>query len=266
MRKIILLSSTLLVAPFVFGEIGEASAQCTTTPSCSSLGYTNGANTGNCIKCPTGNGWFCPPKSDCSCSGFTLTKEQATAQCKGGYQSCKNCSGTVLWKCIGNNEDICISNCSGYTLTYSQALSECGSGNHEACLDKCDNKYLYKCISGGGDSGSSGGSCTCPSGYGTYRYSECSGTTTSSCGSTCYETAVSHPIEQKTCTNVYCNSGKNTLYGTCVYQSRSSYKDSWQTTKTVNDDNVGSALTYNCDKLLGKFTFVLKSETTCGPY
>ncbi len=94
----------LLAAPFMFCEIGEASAQCTTTPSCSSMGYTSGVNTGNCLKCPTGNGWFCPPKSNTctsNCPDYTLTYDQAQVQCgSGNFTGCfDNCTAQKLFKC-----------------------------------------------------------------------------------------------------------------------------------------------------------------------
>lgn len=231
MRKVILLNSVLLAAPFMFGEMGEASAQCTTTPSCSSLGYTNGANTGNCIKCPTGNGWFCPPKSDCSCSGFTLTKDQADAQCKGGYQSCKNCSGTVLWKCIGNNEDICISNCSGYTLTENQISSQCRGMEVAWCQDKCDGKRWFKCTyssSGGGDDDNT--SCRpLPDETGCDAVKSCS----DGCGGIrrCCSTCTSEPVKANLTRECYCKY-VNDSYHLYIYDAyvcvngRSSWKDS----------------------------------------
>ena len=89
----------LLVASLVMS--GEAWAQCTTAPNCTTLGYTKTSNTGNCLKCPTGNYYFCPEKACVSsCSGYTLTEEQAQSQCGGSYRACRdNCSGDIVWKC-----------------------------------------------------------------------------------------------------------------------------------------------------------------------
>ena len=161
MRKVILLSSVLLAAPFMLGEIGEASAQCTTTPSCSSMGYTSGVNTGNCLKCPTGNYYFCPPKnSSCTsnCSGYTLTYSQAQSLCGSGSSSCHDqCSGQLLYKCISSSSG----SCSGYGLTEAEARNKCmsiGMGI-ESCRNEMSGILYYKCIESGGSSsgGSSGG-------------------------------------------------------------------------------------------------------------
>lgn len=144
----------LLAAPFVMS--GTVWAQCTTAPNCTTLGYTKTSNTGNCLKCPTGNYYFCPEKACVSsCSGYTLTEEQAEKQCGGNYQACRdNCSGDIVWKCAGSNT--CNSSfCSGYTLTYSQAQNQCGYANYEGCNDPCTGEVLYKCDDGSG--GSSGG-------------------------------------------------------------------------------------------------------------
>ena len=59
MRKIFLMSSVLFVAPFVFGESGEVSAQCVATQDCASLGYTEASCPNGGIKCPFGNTWNC---------------------------------------------------------------------------------------------------------------------------------------------------------------------------------------------------------------
>ncbi len=59
MRRIFLMSSVLFVAPFVFGEMGEASAQCVATTDCASLGYTEASCPNGGIKCPFGNTWNC---------------------------------------------------------------------------------------------------------------------------------------------------------------------------------------------------------------
>ena len=53
------MSSVLFVAPFVFGESGEVSAQCVATQDCASLGYTEASCPNGGIKCPFGNTWNC---------------------------------------------------------------------------------------------------------------------------------------------------------------------------------------------------------------
>ena len=50
-------------------------AQCTTTPNCAEMGYKETANKGGCLKCPVGNGWYCPdPKEEKAvlgeCTGY----------------------------------------------------------------------------------------------------------------------------------------------------------------------------------------------------
>ena len=59
MRRMFLMSSVLLVAPFMFGETGEASAQCVATTDCASLGYTETSCPNGGIKCPFGSTWSC---------------------------------------------------------------------------------------------------------------------------------------------------------------------------------------------------------------
>lgn len=109
----------LLAAPFMLGEMGEASAQCTTKQECVALGYNSSSNTGNCIMCPFGDTWFCPPKNNSCNSDF----------------------------------------CSGYTLTKTQAQSQCGYANYEGCEDPCTKNVFYKCDYGSSSGGSSGGIC-----------------------------------------------------------------------------------------------------------
>ena len=83
MRKIFLMSSVLFVAPFVFGESGEVSAQCVATTDCASLGYTEASCPNGGIKCPFGNTW--------NCKGDGTT---AKANCEVGWilYSDKTCS------------------------------------------------------------------------------------------------------------------------------------------------------------------------------
>ena len=63
MRRIFLLSSVLLAVPFMFGEMGEVSAQCVATTDCASLGYTEASCPNGGIKCPFGNTWSCKENS-----------------------------------------------------------------------------------------------------------------------------------------------------------------------------------------------------------
>ena len=101
MRRIFLMSSVLFVAPFVFGESGEVSAQCVATQDCASLGYTEASCPNGGIKCPFGNTWNC--KGDgCgtsykyTCTGANQIKPISGA-CGGKYTSCK-CASGYEWK------------------------------------------------------------------------------------------------------------------------------------------------------------------------
>ena len=61
MRKITLLTSVLLTAPFAAGNV---SAQCVVTQDCATLGYTETSCENGGIKCPFGNTWACKESSD----------------------------------------------------------------------------------------------------------------------------------------------------------------------------------------------------------
>ena len=56
MRKILLMSSALVVSGLLSGV---AEAACIQTPTCSSLGYTSSSSCTGGIKCPFGNAWNC---------------------------------------------------------------------------------------------------------------------------------------------------------------------------------------------------------------
>ena len=56
MRKILLMSSALVVSGLLSGV---AEAACIQTPTCSSLGYTSSSSCDGGIKCPFGNAWNC---------------------------------------------------------------------------------------------------------------------------------------------------------------------------------------------------------------
>ena len=63
MRKFTLLTSVLLTAPFV---VGNVTAQCVATQDCESLGYTETSCENGGIKCPFGDKWACKGNSDIS--------------------------------------------------------------------------------------------------------------------------------------------------------------------------------------------------------
>ena len=98
MRRIFLMSSVLFVAPFVFGESGEVSAQCVATQDCASLGYTEASCPNGGIKCPFGNTW--------SCKGEKEEEKAVFGICTGYAKNCKigdilNSDGT----CSENKEN-----------------------------------------------------------------------------------------------------------------------------------------------------------------
>ena len=66
MRKITLLTSVLLTAPFAAGNV---SAQCVATQDCATLGYTETSCKNDGIKCPFGNYWACKGNADAGTEG-----------------------------------------------------------------------------------------------------------------------------------------------------------------------------------------------------
>ena len=57
--KFLLIGTSLSLIP------NATYAQCTTTPDCTAMGYKENTNKGGCLKCPVGNGWYCPePKEE----------------------------------------------------------------------------------------------------------------------------------------------------------------------------------------------------------
>ena len=75
------MSSVLFVAPFVFDESGEVSAQCVATQDCASLGYTEASCPNGGIKCPFGNTW--------SCKGEKEEEKAVFGICTGYAKNCK---------------------------------------------------------------------------------------------------------------------------------------------------------------------------------
>lgn len=64
MRKILLMTSAVVLFPLS----SIAQTTCTASPDCASLGYTEAScPDGNGVKCPWGNKWFCPPKTEEDC-------------------------------------------------------------------------------------------------------------------------------------------------------------------------------------------------------
>ena len=123
MRKVILLSSVLLVTPFVMNGFAFA-ADCA-TQDCPTLGYTSASNTGNCVKCPFGNYWACPKVEEKAilgqCTGYA--KNCAIGQILNSDGTCttdkvsgKMPIGVVVY--ISGGTDKC-----GYAMTASPIAS-----------------------------------------------------------------------------------------------------------------------------------------------
>ncbi len=75
-------------------------AQCVPAQSCAELGYKETANKGGCLKCPFGNGWYCPQKKCDASYQYTCTgtNEQPGAdKCGDKYKSCA-CASGYEWK------------------------------------------------------------------------------------------------------------------------------------------------------------------------
>ena len=95
MRNITLLTGTMLFLPVT---TMAQSINCTPSPDCASLGYTESScPDGAGVKCPWGNTWFCTKTCDelgfsytCSGTGYAGGSGEV---CKGKYKSCTCASG-----------------------------------------------------------------------------------------------------------------------------------------------------------------------------
>lgn len=92
-------------------------AQCSPAQNCAELGYKETANKGGCLKCPFGDGWYCPPPKE---------EKAVLGQCTGYAKNCKiadilNSDGT----CSTNKESgktplgivVAIKDNCGYAIT-----------------------------------------------------------------------------------------------------------------------------------------------------
>ena len=92
--KFLLLGTSLSLIPNI------TYAQCSPAQSCAELGYKETANKGGCLKCPFGNGWYCPQKKCDASYQYTCTgtNEQPGAdKCGDKYKSC-TCASGYEWK------------------------------------------------------------------------------------------------------------------------------------------------------------------------
>ena len=134
-------------------------AQCVPAQSCAELGYKETTNKGGCLKCPFGNGYYCPERCEASyqytCTGANEVKPSSAAcsnryekcDCNSGYEwnsgACKQCAGKYKYTCTGANE--------------SKGADSCG-GKYSAC--QCATNYEWNSTSGKCESVAVLGVCT----------------------------------------------------------------------------------------------------------
>ena len=108
---------------------GVVSAQCVATTDCASLGYKSSKDDGGCLKCPFGNGYYCPERCEASyqytCTGANEVKPSSAAcsnryqkcDCNSGYEwnsgACKQCASKYKYTCTGSNESAGADSCGG---------------------------------------------------------------------------------------------------------------------------------------------------------
>ena len=155
MRRIFLMSSVLFVAPFVFGEMGEASAQCVATQDCASLGYTEASCPNGGIKCPFGNTWSCK-RENCgssfkyACSGTGYAGGSGSA-CGGKYEQC-SCTSGYTWNGTSCSAVAVLGQCTGYAKNC--AIGQILNSDGTCTTDKVSGKMpigVVVYISGGTD-------------------------------------------------------------------------------------------------------------------
>ena len=167
-----------------YTQIGTANETC----SCGEITYTL------CYKCQAPAAPSCVSGGSSSCTGST--------SCQYGYtSSCKNCSGTTLYKCKSCS-NTCSSgslsvSCKSYETKKSVGTTECGN----TCY-KCEHSHSYSCPTGYQSS-------SCGSGYtqtgSTSKKCACGATS-----GTCYK------CEKKTCTPSKTSCPKTKNNGNCV--------------------------------------------------
>ena len=128
---------------------GVVSAQCVATTDCASLGYKSSKDDGGCLKCPFGNGYYCPERCEASyqytCTGANEVKPSSAAcsnryqkcDCNSGYEwnsgACKQCASKYKYTCTGANE--------------SKGADSCG-GKYSACQCSDPANYEWNSTSG----------------------------------------------------------------------------------------------------------------------
>ena len=71
--KFLLIGTSLSLIP------NATYAQCSPAQSCAELGYKETTNKGGCLKCPFGNGWYCPAPEE---------EKTVLGECTGYAKNC----------------------------------------------------------------------------------------------------------------------------------------------------------------------------------
>ena len=175
-------------------------ASCAIT-DCASLGYTDSSCSGEGLKCPFGEAWFCggTAAEDCIKLGYDKTctgagESGAGETCNGKYQSCI-CDSAYKYACSGTGYAGGAGTACGGKYTKCNCTSPY-TWTSGAC--KCPTKYQYTC-SGTGYAGGAGTACggkytkcKCATGYTWYGKAcevTCNNTVkAASCTNNCLET------------------------------------------------------------------------------
>ncbi len=91
-------------------------AQCVPAQNCAELGYKENANKGGCLKCPFGDGWYCPCDTSYKYTCTGSNEKAGTEKCGNKYKSC-TCSDGFEWKddkCQKREETAVLGECTGY--------------------------------------------------------------------------------------------------------------------------------------------------------
>ena len=147
--KFLLIGTSLFLIPSI------TYAQCSPAQSCAELGYKETTNKGGCLKCPFGNGWYCPaPEEEKTvlgeCTGYaknctigqilnsdgTCTTDKVSGKTPIGvvvYIGSDNCGQALALKDLGNME------WGGYGTDIPDLPNYSSSSAAEQDFDSCGN-------------------------------------------------------------------------------------------------------------------------------
>ncbi|MDO5386406.1 MAG: hypothetical protein Q4F75_03950 [Pseudomonadota bacterium] len=254
----VLLSSSFLT--------DNALAQCTAMVDCVGLGYTQTYNSGDCLKCPIGNFWFCNENGPCinPCPGYTETSIPNSYVQDG--DSCTDCDGSPLYKikpydcgdkfkdCSATGAADGAQSClSGDQTLYDNCkpcpnlgkLTSCPTG-YKCIYEKCSGKY-YK-VDGCApdyDWDASSQSCT------EHCYYRCSATSCPANSTNC---------EREACSGKYCYSCQPSYQdqnGQCICPNKGTVTSCPWGHKCEKEQCSGKYIDYGCDTAMG---FVFNSS------